>query len=67
MNRKNLAHTRLTVERLTVELVKLWQIGQEPAPDDRTLTPRELHERGLCNKVRLHYECQGRDDYRECD
>jgi hypothetical protein len=30
------------------------------------LTPQEVHDHGLCNKARLHYECHGRDNYREC-
>jgi len=27
---------------------------------------QEVHDHGLCNKARLHYECHGRDNYREC-
>jgi len=34
--------------------------------DNVKLTPQEIHDFGLCNKAQLHYECHGRDNYREC-
>ena len=51
-------------------LAKLWQMAWPPRPisaeDLVKLTPQEVHDHGLCNKVRLGYECHGRDNYREC-
>jgi hypothetical protein len=46
-----------------------WLMGR-PRPlteaDNVKLTPQEIHDFGLCNKARLHYECHGRDNYGEC-
>ena len=41
-------------------------LGTAKDVDTRYMTPQELHELGLCNKAQLHYECHGRDNYKEC-
>ena len=56
--------------RLSESVVSLWGMvwGERPLSeaDLVKLTPKEIHEHGLCNKARLHYDCHGRDNYREC-
>jgi hypothetical protein len=42
-------------------------LGPAEDVDPGSLTPRELHELGLCNKAQLHYECHGRDNFNECN
>ena len=60
----------MTVTKLSDGIANLWQTirGERPLTeaDMVKLTPQEVHDHGLCNKARLHYECRGRDNYREC-
>lgn len=60
----------LTRTKLTDGIAKLWQMAGPSRPlserDMVKLTAQEVHDHGLCNKARLHYECHGRDNYREC-
>jgi hypothetical protein len=44
----------------------MWPSRSLTDADNVKLTPQEIHEYGLCNKARLHYECHGRDNYAEC-
>ena len=58
------------ITNLAGEVVSLWQTirGRRPLTeaDMVKLTPKEIHDYGLCNKARLHYECRGRNNYSEC-
>ena len=60
----------LTNTKLANGIAKLWQMTGPFRPlseqDTVKLTAQEVHDHGLCNKARLHYECHGRDNYREC-
>ena len=60
----------MTATKLADEVVRLWQtiLGERPLTeaDLVKLTPKEIHDHGLCNKARLHYECHGRGNYSEC-
>jgi hypothetical protein len=57
-----------TVENTIAKLrdVESLLLGAAKDVDLDSLTPRELHELGLCNKAQLHYECHGRSNYQEC-
>ena len=60
----------MIITKLSDEVVSLWQTirGRRPLTeaDMIKLTPQEIHDHGLCNKARLHYECHGRGNFREC-
>ena len=59
--------SRTLLSRALTELrLMMWHDRAQIESDNVRLTPREIHEYGLCNKARLHYECHGRDSYAEC-
>jgi len=58
------------VHKVTDSITQAWHNSTYPdvVSDDElaAMTPKDLHDRGLCNKARLHYECHGRDNFAEC-
>jgi hypothetical protein len=57
------------IHKVAEGIVKVWHDSAYPDPADEdldSLTAKERHDRGLCNKALLLYECHGRDDYAEC-
>jgi len=57
------------VQKVTDSIVQAWHDNDPKELSEEELaamTPKERHDRGLCNKARLHYECHGRGNYSEC-
>lgn len=58
------------VQKVTEGIAQAWHEGINPdvvtEEELAAMSPKELHDRGLCNKARLHYECHGKENYGEC-
>lgn len=65
----NMISYRRTIENALAKLHDLEDLvlGSAEDVDPGSLTPQELHELGLCHKAKLHYECHGRDNFKECN